>query len=209
MSDQSLSIADVLCNFYKTTDQRFLDSVKEFTASNKDLNKEIVEQNIVSFLGKQLRQTASCIEALKEMKYDEAMEKLAEIKNNVSLVPREKDHDVPSFITQNIENMPQNRGYLWKGKTFHGKKPSRPGPKVLFEPRRKKTLIHVYEKGMHRVYEKLKGQRQQVLISETPTVSRKIQKKVFDKKEPQQQSVVKPQISRFAALYFSDSDSEN
>ncbi len=81
MSDQSLSIADVLCNFYKTTDQRFLDSVKEFIASNKDLNRETVEQNIVSFLGKQLRQTASYIETLKEMKYDEAMNKLAEIKS--------------------------------------------------------------------------------------------------------------------------------
>ena len=167
MSDQSLSAIKVIRDFYKTKDLRFLSAVDVFCVSNQDCEKETVERNVITFLAQMLRQNTSYIDVLHGMSYQNALQRLETIRDGIKTTPRNGDHDVPSFIMENTEGMQGNRGYIWKGKIFLGKRPAKQGPRVLFEPRRKKTLIHVFEKGLHKVFEKMKGEGHQVLIRQT------------------------------------------
>ncbi len=168
MSNQALSAMKVIREFYQTQNPSFLKSLDTFCVANQECDKETVERNVITFLGNHLRQSASYIDILHEMKYTEALVQLKKIRDEISRTPRDGDHDVPSFIMENIEGMQGNRGYIWKGKVFLGKRPTKHGPRVLFEPRRKKTLIHVYEKGYHKVFEKIKGEKHQTLLRQTP-----------------------------------------
>jgi hypothetical protein len=167
MSDQALSAIKVIREFYNTKDSRFLSAVDVFCVSNQDCEKETIERNVITFLAQMLRQSTSYIDVLHGMSYQNALQRLETIRDRIKTTPRNGDHDVPSFIIENIEGMQGNRGYIWKGKIFLGKRPAKQGPRVLFEPRRKKTLIHVFEKGLHKVFEKMKGERYQVLIRQT------------------------------------------
>jgi len=212
-SETVLRAVTELRNFYTSNDSRFTRSISEFYQKNLSLPDEEIEANVIRFLASQLRQNESTIVGLIAMDHQEALQELLNIRERLVTKPKEGDPDVPSFILSNIEGMPANRGYLWKGKTFLGKKQAKVGPKVLFEPRRKKTLIHVYENGFHKVYEKEKGEKYQTLIQKTVMV-------IKEETRPHCKRIRKPipvpnapaipvSTSRFQLLYSSDSDSED
>jgi hypothetical protein len=49
---------------------------------------------------------------------------------------------VPEYIKRNLENMPNNKGYRWRGVIFFGKLPEEPnGPMVIFEKKYENTCI--------------------------------------------------------------------
>ena len=75
-----------------------------------------------------------------------------------------RNKEIPGFITENILKMPSNRGYIWKDKKYFGKIPNDIKPVVLFEPRKGKTFIHVFDVSETRIFEKLKGQKEQRLL---------------------------------------------
>ncbi len=125
---------------------------------------------------------------------------------------------IPGFITKNILTMPNNRGYIWKNKKYHGKKAPVEGPEVLFEPRRGKTFIHVYEKTQHKIYQKMKGEKTQTLIK-TEYIRQKIQPRVVipetkqvkqvKQEEPKKVENVSVRSNSFQLLnWSSDSDNE-
>jgi hypothetical protein len=62
----------------------------------------------------------------------------------------------PANIRKNLEQFPNNKGYIWKGIEFWGKKQSQPGaPRVLFEPGRRYLKIHEWKQGYYRIYQKM------------------------------------------------------
>jgi len=117
------------------------------------------------------------------------------------------DKEIPGFITENVLQMPSNRGYIWKDKKYFGKIPTKNKPVVLFEPRKGKTFIHVFESTETKIFEKLKGQKDQrllkiikhVTITERPRDIRPIEEKEEVNK------LVPESTNKFSVL---DSDSE-
>jgi len=106
-----------------------------------------------------------------------------------------------------VINDVENRGCVKSGALIFkdGKIPSTNKPVVLFEPRKGKTFIHVFDVSETRIFEKLKGQQEQCLL--------KIIKHVTSQPTPVNNVVVinAPETApikssnKFAAL---DSDSE-
>ena len=107
-----------------------------------------------------------------------------------------KTTTVPGFIITNTLDMPSNRGYIWKNIKYYGKKPRAEGPVVLFEPRKGKTFIHVWEISQYKVYEKLKGNKYQTLIKTEQ----------IEKEEPKPKTNNTP--NKYSALFIDDSDSD-
>ena len=117
-SETVLRAVTELRNFYTSNDSRFTRSISEFYQKNLSLPDEEIEANVIRFLASQLRQNESTIVGLIAMDHQEALQELLNIRERLVTKPKEGDPDVPSFILSNIEGMPANRGYLWKGKNF-------------------------------------------------------------------------------------------
>lgn len=73
--------------------------------------------------------------------------------------------DLPDFISRNLADMPGNKGYIWKGMWFFGRKrPERGEPDIMFEKLKGGLLrIHEYRTNEYRLYEK-KGKEKRRLI---------------------------------------------
>jgi hypothetical protein len=77
---------------------------------------------------------------------------------------------LPEYMRQNLLEMPQNKGYIWKRCHFYGLLPVRNNnePLVMFEKGKKNILlIHEYDSGEHRIYEKI-GKDPKRLLSRKP-----------------------------------------
>jgi hypothetical protein len=72
---------------------------------------------------------------------------------------------IPSYLHRNLKNMPNNKGYIWRGIWLLGNKPSERGqPLIMFERKNKDTLIiHEIDYYKARTYEK-KGKARKTLI---------------------------------------------
>ena len=75
---------------------------------------------------------------------------------------------IPDYIKSNLKEMPNNKGYIWKGITFFGLLPRQNDNIILFE-KCKGNILKIYEIDNYdcRIYEK-EGKKQKVLISTTP-----------------------------------------
>jgi hypothetical protein len=78
------------------------------------------------------------------------------------------DNYMPSYMKQNLENMPNNKGYIWKGIHYFGHlAPEEPLDTVsLFEKQNQKLYIHEYTKEYYRIFEKAEKTKPKVLIFE-------------------------------------------
>lgn len=56
---------------------------------------------------------------------------------------------MPQYMKDNLENMPENKGYIWRNSWYFGRKEKEPNqPFILFEKRKGNLLIHeITEKG--------------------------------------------------------------
>lgn len=62
---------------------------------------------------------------------------------------------LPDYIKRNLLEMPNNRGYVWRGCWFFGKKKDEIGkPLVIIENMKGLSLVHEYTATEHAVYEK-------------------------------------------------------
>jgi len=116
--------------------------------------------------------------------------------------------EIPGFITENILKMPSNRGYIWKDKKYFGKIPTSSKPVVLFEPRKGKTFIHVYEETETKIFEKLKGHKEQRLLKiiKQVTVTKPSLPVRYVAEEKAAKPVLQKTVNKFSAL---DSGSES
>jgi hypothetical protein len=94
---------------------------------------------------------------------------------------RQKDRDVkyaykyfnkvidslPPYMINNLSEMPNNKGYIWRGIHFYGDLPEQRGPHVMFEKKRGGILvIHEYTDREYRRYEKKGKDRKQLVHKE-------------------------------------------
>jgi hypothetical protein len=74
---------------------------------------------------------------------------------------------LPDYIQKNLSEMPNNKGYIWRGVHFHGVLPERQGPRVMFEKKRGDILIiHEYTEREYRRYEKMGKERKKLVHKE-------------------------------------------
>lgn len=74
---------------------------------------------------------------------------------------------LPSYISKNILEMPNNKGYIWRGMHFYGDLPEEHGPRVMFDKKRGGVLvIHEYTDTEYRLYEKEGKNRKQLIRTE-------------------------------------------
>ena len=157
---------------------------QQFLEDHKSSLPEVLETNFLTFVTNIMRVNLS-----QSMSFSESLEKLLENKEKINHQVDDKKL-IPGFITKNILTMPSNRGYIWKNKKYHGKKNPVEGPEVLFEPRKGKTFIHVYEKTYYKIYEKMKGEKIQTLIK-TEYIQQKVQPRIVAPETKQVEKVKK------------------
>jgi hypothetical protein len=71
---------------------------------------------------------------------------------------------IPDYILQNLEEMPNNKGYIWKGIMCYGKKPAESNTIIMFE-KCKGGILKIYEttRTTYTLYEKV-GKNQKQLV---------------------------------------------
>ena len=63
--------------------------------------------------------------------------------------------EIPDYISENLKNMPNNKGYIWKGVWCFGElPPEKDNICVMFEKQRETTFIHDIYPGEHIIYKK-------------------------------------------------------
>jgi hypothetical protein len=71
---------------------------------------------------------------------------------------------LPSYMQNNLSEMPNNKGYIWRGVHFYGKLNEQTGPRVMFEKKRGGILvIHENTRTEYRRFEKQGKNRKQLV----------------------------------------------
>ena len=170
--------------------------------SSENSGSEGIEKDYLSFLASNLRV------AIPEESFSDSLKFFETVKANLKSNTTQINKNIPGFVFKNILTMPKNRGYIWKNQKFFGKMKEILGPTVLFEPRKGKTYIHVYEDNYHKIFEKLKGERRQILISAKKIITNE-KKKNIPKVSLEKKAVSEPRtINTFSLLCYSDSESD-
>lgn len=98
--------------------------------------------------------------------------------DNKQMTPREKSlqnsgnyylkvcNSIPDYMLKNLDEMPNNKGYIWRDVVCYGKKASEPGkPVVLFEKKKDGLMIiHEWSKTECKIWHK-QGKERKVLES--------------------------------------------
>lgn len=75
--------------------------------------------------------------------------------------------NLPDYMRKNLSEMPNNKGYIWRGVHFYGDLPERPGPRVMFEKKRGGIfVIHEYTEREYKRYEKVGKERKKLVHKE-------------------------------------------
>jgi hypothetical protein len=87
---------------------------------------------------------------------------------------------LPDYMIRNLSEMPNNKGYIWRGVHFYGDLPEQSGPVIMFEKQRGDiNIIHEYTDREYRIYEK-KGKDRKVLVHKEPIKRKVIEKSLMD-----------------------------
>jgi len=84
------------------------------------------------------------------------------------------DETLPDYMRTNLKEMPNNKGYIWRGCWFLGDKKAEKGqPMILFEKIKGGILlIHEYDSSEYRLFQK-KGKDKKTLVSKKARLLRK------------------------------------
>lgn len=75
---------------------------------------------------------------------------------------------LPTYIQENLKEMPNNKGYIWRGCWFFGELENEPNqPLILFEKNRGVMNIHEVDDYEHRIFEKI-GKNKKTLVKRIP-----------------------------------------
>ena len=182
-------------DIYPKKSDNLIKTFDEFIKKHSNATSIVLENAFISFLAKRLRVTRPSL----NISFLKNLENLKDIKNKIKIL-KTVDDNIPGFITENILSMPCNRGYIWMNEKFFGNLPRLiDSNTVLFEPRKGKTFIHVYNGNSHKIYEKLKGEKKQTLIK-TETIKTEITETIKTEKN---------NSSKNTFLLLNDSESES
>lgn len=71
---------------------------------------------------------------------------------------------IPDYMIQKLQNMPQNKGYIWRGVYCYGDLPVEEGkPIVMFERHKNVLLIHEWTKTEYKKFEKIGKDRKKLV----------------------------------------------
>ena len=153
-----VEIKKILIDFYPRSTTIVNKEIHEFLCLCKTFSGDL-EEYLISFLSASLRVDIPTGDFNQQIQILHAVKTTLKNGNGNS-----RNKEIPGFITENILKMPSNRGYIWKDTKYFGKIPNTNKPVVLFEPRNGKTFIHVFDVSETRIFEKLKGQKEQCLL---------------------------------------------
>lgn len=75
---------------------------------------------------------------------------------------------IPDYMKRNLSEMPNNKGYIWRGIHFYGDLPEQSGPRVMFEKKKGGILvIHEYTDREYKRYEKKDKDRKHLVHKES------------------------------------------
>jgi hypothetical protein len=75
---------------------------------------------------------------------------------------------LPSYIQTNLDDMPNNKGYIWRGVHFYGRLPAQQGPSIMFEKHKGGILvIHEHTEKEYKRYEKQGKNRKELVHKST------------------------------------------
>ena len=79
---------------------------------------------------------------------------------------------LPEYMRKNLDTMPNNKGYIWRGCHFYGYlQEERNQPVILFEPKNRGLMwIHEIDSYEHRIYEKHNKDKKKLLSAKVRTV---------------------------------------
>lgn len=75
-------------------------------------------------------------------------------------------NEIPSYMVKNLAEMPNNKGYIWRGVHFYGDLPKESGPIVMFEKKGSSLMIHEHTDTEYRLYEKDGSNKKQLVHKE-------------------------------------------
>ena len=74
------------------------------------------------------------------------------------------EEQLPDYMKRNLSDMPNNKGYIWRGVYFYGDLPEEQGPVIMFEKQKGTLLIiHEYNVTDYKRYEK-NGKDRKILV---------------------------------------------
>ena len=86
---------------------------------------------------------------------------------------------LPDYMKRKLKDMPNNKGYIFRGIWFFGQRHAEPGkPTIMFERRGKDLIIHEYDQYDYKMYEK-HGEQKQVLVKTVPRKRHQLSKSKF------------------------------
>lgn len=82
------------------------------------------------------------------------------------------DARLPDYIRENLANMPNNKGYIWKGIWYYGKKPAERRDLIIMFDKSGDSLIHEIKVNQyHKIFQKTRNGN--VLLSEKRITERR------------------------------------
>lgn len=164
------------------------EEIKKLEKRKDDYNTGLLDEEITTELEKNKNKQKQIVETAKQKRKEQKKENsekktYLEKGRDKEKVDRylEKDYNyyhkqflksndtLPDYMRDNLKNMPENKGYIWRGCWFFGERYARRGePLIMFEKNRGVLQIHEITDTYHKIYEK-KGNYKNLISS----VSRK------------------------------------
>jgi hypothetical protein len=178
-------------NYVKVKKEKILEKNKERQAEIDELLEKISKGKIEESVKANIKEKEQLLDnrlKLRQTKKDNLNKQQKEKKDNYynqhNLIKKEERTDkfrhkeynksyyyfqnlsatIPNYILNNLKEMPENKGYYWKGIALYGELPAEKGnPTILFEKDKNGLLIiHEWKEKTYNIYHK-KGQNRKYL----------------------------------------------
>lgn len=139
--------------------------INQYTTSKK--KEKMRNDDVLSKRKKNLEEEENKREKMEEKRYKDNEDKY--IEKNYKYYYKQfckAEETLPDYIRNNLDDMPNNKGYIWRGCWFLGnKKREWNSPLILFEKQRGGVLlINEIDDREHRIFEK-RGKERKTLLS--------------------------------------------
>ena len=145
---------------------------EEIDADLKRISFEIAEKSKATTLKKKLEAELKSQDKKMSKEYNDQERKSDKLDKEWYYKSAQKHFDyanetLPEYITRDLNKMPCNTGYSWKGVYFFGKRPEISNVWTVTENRKGMKIIYRWSKDFNNVYNK-EGKKDEILISSAP-----------------------------------------
>jgi len=145
--------------------------ISDKISRDKTIEKNKNDQGKKQIILDQENEDKKSILCMKNKEQNEERQKLKDIRYFYKYFCKVND-SLPNYIRNNLREMPNNKGYIFRGLWMFGELPEEKGkPILLFEKMGGNLMIHEYDKHEYKLYEK-RGKEKKKLIMKTPRVVR-------------------------------------